>query len=80
MKISESDGIKRLKEWFLKNKILVNGRVKCKLGSPLSRPSKIICVGLNYAEHASESGMGSKNLFFFKSSSAIVITFDPIIV
>ena len=51
-------------------------------GSPLSRPSKIICVGLNYAEHASESGMEAPKepVLFFKSSSAIVGPYDPIII
>ena len=54
----ESDGIEKLKQWFLNNKNLcpeVESTVRW--GSPLSRPSKIICVGLNYAKHANESGM-----------------------
>ena len=79
----ESDGIKRLKEWFLKNKNscpMLESNVRW--GSPLSRPSKIICVGLNYAEHASESGMEAPKepVLFFKSSSAIVGPYDPIII
>ena len=28
-----------------------------RIGPPISRPSKIVCVGLNYAKHAAESGM-----------------------
>ena len=28
-----------------------------RLGAPICRPSKIVCVGLNYAKHAQESGM-----------------------
>ena len=79
----ESDGIKKLKEWFLKNKNscpMVESNVRW--GSPLSRPSKIICVGLNYAEHASESDMEAPKepVLFFKSSSAIVGPYDPIII
>ena len=36
-----------------------------RLGSPIDRPSKIVCVGLNYAKHAKESGMeAAKELFF----------------
>ena len=27
-----------------------------RIGSPVGRPSKIICIGLNYADHAAESG------------------------
>ena len=28
-----------------------------RIGSPVARPTKIICIGLNYAKHAKESGM-----------------------
>jgi len=79
----ENNGIKKLDEWFFKNKNScpkVESNVRW--GSPLSRPSKIICVGLNYAEHASESGMEAPKepVLFFKSSSAIVGPYDPIII
>lgn len=44
-----------------------------RLGPPIARPSKIICIGLNYAEHARESGMAlpSEPVIFFKATSAI---------
>ena len=43
-------------------KIDLNGRPKVRIenfriGSPVARPTKVICVGLNYAKHAVESGM-----------------------
>jgi 2-keto-4-pentenoate hydratase/2-oxohepta-3-ene-1,7-dioic acid hydratase in catechol pathway len=46
------------------------------------RPSKIVCVGLNYAEHAAESGMDipEEPVLFFKATSAIVGPNDPIII
>ncbi|MEC7876373.1 MAG: fumarylacetoacetate hydrolase family protein [Bacteroidota bacterium] len=78
----ESDGIEKLREWLKKN------QEKCpiiekniRIGPPISRPSKIVCVGLNYAKHAAESGMEvpSEPVLFFKSSSAITGPFDPII-
>jgi 2-keto-4-pentenoate hydratase/2-oxohepta-3-ene-1,7-dioic acid hydratase in catechol pathway len=28
-----------------------------RIGSPVARPTKLICIGLNYAKHAAESGM-----------------------
>ena len=51
-------------------------------GCPLARPSKIVCVGLNYAKHAKESGMEIPNepVLFFKSTSAIVGPYDPIVI
>ena len=43
-----------------------------RLGPPLCRPSKIVCIGLNYSDHAAESGMEvpAEPVIFFKASSA----------
>lgn len=77
-----TDGINRLQEWLSKHqdecpKISDAAR----LGSPLVRPSKIVCVGLNYAKHAQESGMEvpSEPLLFFKASSAVIGPFDDVV-
>ncbi|MGL1886263.1 MAG: fumarylacetoacetate hydrolase family protein [Reichenbachiella sp.] len=45
-----------------------------RLGSPVHRPGKIICIGLNYRKHAEESGMGvpTEPVVFFKATSSIV--------
>ena len=52
------------------------------MGLSLSKALKIICVGLNYAKHAKESGMEIPNepVLFFKSTSAIVGPYDPIVI
>ncbi|MDG2108703.1 MAG: fumarylacetoacetate hydrolase family protein, partial [Flavobacteriaceae bacterium] len=52
-----------------------------RLGAPLSRPSKIVCVGLNYAKHAKEGGMEppKEPVLFFKASSAINGPYDNVI-
>jgi 2-keto-4-pentenoate hydratase/2-oxohepta-3-ene-1,7-dioic acid hydratase in catechol pathway len=73
---------KELEKW------LENNRDSCpkvennlRLGSPLCRPSKIVCVGLNYAQHAAESGMEvpKEPVLFFKATSAIVGPNDDLI-
>ncbi len=48
----------------------------------MKNPSKIICVGLNYAKHAAESGMPvpEEPVLFFKATSAICGPFDPVII
>lgn len=53
-----------------------------RLGPPIANPSKIICVGLNYAKHALESKMERPNepVLFFKSTTAITGPFDPIVI
>jgi 2-keto-4-pentenoate hydratase/2-oxohepta-3-ene-1,7-dioic acid hydratase in catechol pathway len=45
-------------------------------------PSKIICVGLNYAGHAKESGMAipREPVLFFKATSSISGPHDPIVI
>ena len=77
-----TDGPKRLKEWLSIHQdecplVIENTR----LGAPICRPSKIVCVGLNYAKHAQESGMEvpSEPVLFFKASSAIIGPYDEVI-
>ena len=78
-----NDGIEKLQDWLNKNQDLcpiVEDTIR--LGAPLARPSKIVCVGLNYAKHAAESGMDvpQEPVLFFKATSAIVGPFDDIII
>lgn len=76
-------GLKRLEE-FLESigdklpKIPAGAR----LGSPVARPSKIICIGLNYADHAKETMASTpmEPIIFFKSTSALVGPFDDVII
>ena len=51
-----------------------------RLGCPLSRPSKIICLGLNYLDHNEESGFEKpqRPLLFSKTPNALTGPFDPI--
>ncbi len=53
-----------------------------RLGPPVARPSKIICIGLNYSKHAEESGMEvpKEPVIFFKSTSSIVGPNDNVII
>jgi len=52
-----------------------------RLTSPVIRPSKIICLGKNYAEHVKEGGFDNpdKPLLFCKAPSALSGPFDPIV-
>ena len=51
-----------------------------RLGSPIARPSKIICIGLNYADHAKESGAETPTepIIFLKATSSLSGPFDNI--
>ncbi|SDE59093.1 fumarylacetoacetate hydrolase family protein [Cellulophaga baltica] len=77
-----SDGIARLKKWLNDNESKCALVAKeTRLGSPLCRPSKIVCVGLNYAKHAAESGMQipKEPVLFFKATSSIIGPNDTVI-
>ena len=53
-----------------------------RLGGPVGRVGKIICVGLNYADHAAESGqpVPDQPVLFMKATSAIVGAFDDVVI
>jgi len=77
------DGLDRLNTWLKGNTFncpTISDNVR--LGAPLVRPSKIVCVGLNYAQHAAESGMAvpKEPVLFFKATSAIVGPNDDLII
>jgi 2-keto-4-pentenoate hydratase/2-oxohepta-3-ene-1,7-dioic acid hydratase in catechol pathway len=69
-----SDGLARLAPWAeanLESAPRVPGGER--LGPPVARPSKIICIGLNYADHAKESGAAipKEPVLFFKATTAL---------
>ena len=79
----ESNGLGKLKKWLESNQndcpvVDENER----LGPPVCRPSKLVCVGLNYAKHAAESGMEvpKEPVLFFKATTAIVGPNDDLII
>lgn len=79
----ETNGIERLKNWLKYNESkCVSISEDIRLGSPICRPSKLICVGLNYAKHAAEAGMKvpSEPVLFFKSTTAIIGPNDDVII
>jgi 2-keto-4-pentenoate hydratase/2-oxohepta-3-ene-1,7-dioic acid hydratase in catechol pathway len=53
-----------------------------RIGSCVARPSKIICVGLNYADHARETGaeIPQEPILFFKSTTALCGPYDDVII
>ena len=53
-----------------------------RIGSCVARPSKIICVGLNYADHARETGaeIPSEPILFFKSTTALSGPNDAVVI
>jgi 2-keto-4-pentenoate hydratase/2-oxohepta-3-ene-1,7-dioic acid hydratase in catechol pathway len=79
----ESDGLHRLSSWLETHAatapVVAPGT---RLGSPIARPSKIICIGLNYSDHAKESGMAvpAEPIIFFKSTTALTGPNDDLVI
>jgi 2,4-didehydro-3-deoxy-L-rhamnonate hydrolase len=79
----ETDGLSRLKSWlkdnFAKCPIVPDG---IRFGVPLYKPSKIVCVGLNYKKHAQETGakIPEEPILFFKSTTALCGANDDLII
>ena len=78
-----TDGLKRLQDYLHANKEnlqpILEGAV---LASPVARPSKIVCIGLNYADHAKETGAATppEPVIFLKSTTAICGPNDNIVI
>lgn len=77
-----SGGIASLREW------VADGCAGCeaipegvRIGPPIARPSKIVCVGKNYADHAAEfdSEVPNEPVLFMKASSAFSGPQDPVV-
>jgi 2,4-diketo-3-deoxy-L-fuconate hydrolase len=78
-----SDGLAQLAAW-----IDANGAgapevpADVRLGAPVNRPSKLICIGLNYRDHAAETGASipAEPIVFFKATTAITGPYDGVVI
>ncbi|MGE4619103.1 MAG: fumarylacetoacetate hydrolase family protein [Planctomycetota bacterium] len=81
-KFFETGGLSRLASWLEqegpKAPEVATGT---RLGPPICRPSKIVCIGLNYRDHAAETGaeLPAEPVIFFKSTTAIVGPDDDVL-
>lgn len=78
----DSNGINRLGAWLSTNPSLPPVPPGARIGPCVMRPSKMICVGLNYTKHAFESKMPlpPEPIFFFKSTTAITGPHDGLVI
>jgi 2-keto-4-pentenoate hydratase/2-oxohepta-3-ene-1,7-dioic acid hydratase in catechol pathway len=76
-----SGAFEKLKKLDLTNRPKVN-IADYRLGSPVARPTKAICVGLNYAKHAKEAGAEppQEPVIFMKAPDTVVGGFDDIVI
>ncbi len=78
-----SDGVARLRDWLAgpgAGAPTVGDGVR--LGPPIARPSKIVCIGMNYRDHAAETGAAipTEPVVFLKASSALAGPNDDVVI
>lgn len=79
----ESNGLDRLEKFVASNSDKFPKLSKdIQLAPPIARPSKIVCIGLNYADHAKETNaqIPKEPIIFFKSTTALIGPNDDVII
>ncbi len=77
------DGIRALAAWVTdRGPAAPRVPASVRLGAPLARPSKIVCIGLNFRDHAAESHMEppKEPVLFFKATTALTGPNDPVMI
>jgi 2-keto-4-pentenoate hydratase/2-oxohepta-3-ene-1,7-dioic acid hydratase in catechol pathway len=78
-----SGGLASLSDWLTRHRTgAPRVSPETRLGPPIRRPSKIVCIGLNFRDHAAESGAEPPRepVLFFKSTTALVGPNDPVMI
>ena len=78
-----SGGLGRLADWLaMDGRSAPKVRDDVRLGPPVCRPSKIVCIGLNYPDHARETGQAlpAEPVIFFKATTALSGPNDDVII
>src|SRR6266702_66243 len=76
-------GLEALSKWLTSN---TNSAPKVstevRLGPPICRPSKIVCIGLNYRDHAAETGAAipKEPVIFLKATTSVVGPNDALVI
>ncbi|MGI9242815.1 MAG: fumarylacetoacetate hydrolase family protein [Verrucomicrobiales bacterium] len=78
-------GLERLADWSSSPGRLASAPdipTNTRLAAPVMRPSKIVCIGLNFSDHAAETGaaLPEEPIIFFKSTTALCGPDDPLII
>ncbi|MFC4478576.1 fumarylacetoacetate hydrolase family protein [Flavobacterium chungangensis] len=78
----EENGLEKLQKALESNPTLPEVDASVRLGSPVARPSKIICIGLNYIDHCKETNapIPTEPIIFFKSTTSLCGPDDDLII
>jgi 2,4-didehydro-3-deoxy-L-rhamnonate hydrolase len=78
----ENNGMDKLKNVLQDTSLFPEIDANIRLGPPVARPSKIICIGLNYIDHCRETNapIPEEPIIFFKSTTALCGPDDKLII
>src|SRR5687768_365453 len=79
----ESGGLSRLQSYISKQGDKLKPlKGNPRIGSPVARPSKLVCIGLNYADHAKETGaaLPPEPVIFMKATTSLCGPFDNVMI
>lgn len=77
------DGLARLEEFVKANAgKLIEIPQDERIGAPFARPSKIVCIGLNYMDHAKETNapIPAEPIIFMKSTTSLIGPYDNVMI
>lgn len=77
-----SRGVDRARAAVAAGGLPVLGTEDLRVGAPLARPGKIVCVGLNYRDHAAETGAAipPRPVVFMKDPGTVVGPYDEVLI
>lgn len=78
----QADGLAHLSALLASGAALPDVPEKARWAAPIARPGKVICIGLNYSDHAKESNMAipTEPIVFQKGANTVVGPYDPILI
>ncbi|MEV0827565.1 fumarylacetoacetate hydrolase family protein [Nonomuraea rubra] len=77
-----SGGVARVREALERGELPVVEAGGARIGAPVARPGKIVCIGLNFSDHAAESGaaVSAEPVVFMKAGNTMAGPYDEVLV
>jgi 2-keto-4-pentenoate hydratase/2-oxohepta-3-ene-1,7-dioic acid hydratase in catechol pathway len=77
-----SGGVARVRDALERGTLPVVDAEGLRIGAPIARPGKIVCIGLNYSDHAAESGLETpaEPVVFMKAPNTLIGPYDEVLV
>jgi 2-keto-4-pentenoate hydratase/2-oxohepta-3-ene-1,7-dioic acid hydratase in catechol pathway len=77
-----SGGVARVREALERDELPVLETEGLRIGPPVARPGKIVCIGLNYRDHAEETGAAipAEPIIFMKAPNTVVGPYDEVLI